>query len=572
MIGRLLAASPTLTALKPSVGHPHDVVFIDGTGREGAQIVWDAGTPGKEKVIPGAYLGAFMFSVPPDAAPGPHVVKLQNSDGRSNSMTFTVPEETGPLDVPHPPGGENEFPPPRIDAVTVISATFVSSGVNVLLYVQGANIDVGATVSLKASPSASPVPVATVSHRALRNDWFGVSSTEFEYPIYHYSSTVVSLGVRPAGQKLWFVVKNLDNKQSKEFEYKLPSDANTIDSDGDGLRDKWETLGYDANDDGAMDVVLPGLGANPYRRDLFLELDIMDNLQFPPHSGDGGAPDSTVVDGLKRMFEAAPILNYGGAPGIRLVVDATGKPCLPNPPNPDVCSFAKTEFTNIGTLTPAADAAAVAAAIASGQVSYSLLKAHNFRNDLRGSIYHYAIWGVRRPPDYDSGISDVADDFLISIDQRPDFIQSRRSQIERLAHEFGHNLGQLHGGSDNIAYKPNYLSVMSYNWDLRTGWENERREQRATCLPFYYAEKDATEMGGVPPTSVNTIVDYSEGMGKPLVKPPASTAPSVTKMCGSTVDWSVELSKVPPATIVKDFANWPALVFTGPTTEGRVKP
>jgi hypothetical protein len=219
-------------------------------------------------------------------------------------------------------------------------------------------------------------------------------------------------------------------------------------------------------------------------------------------------------------------------------------------------------------MTPAQVSAAVSNAIASGQVSYSLLKAHSFRNDLRGKIYHYAIWGIRRPPDYDAGISDTADDFLISIDKRNPFAQSRRSQIEALAHELGHDLGQLHGGSDDIARKPNYLSVMSYTWELRTGWpENERRVQRATCLPFYYAQNGATETGGVPPMPVNTIVDYSEGMGKTLEKPTTS-APSVTKMCGSTVYWST----VSPETAVRDFANWPALVFTGPDTEGRVTP
>lgn len=34
-------------------------------------------------------------------------------------------------------------------------------------------------------------------------------------------------------------------------------------------------------------------------------------------------------------------------------------------------------------------------------------------------------------------------------------------------HELGHNLGLGHGGGDPINYKPNYLSIMSYSWQLR---------------------------------------------------------------------------------------------------------
>ena len=82
--------APTLSALVPADGHPHDVIFVQGD-RDFAQIVWDAGGPG-EKVIPGGFLGAYMFSVPPGAAPGPHTVKLQNNAGRSNpvSLAFVI--------------------------------------------------------------------------------------------------------------------------------------------------------------------------------------------------------------------------------------------------------------------------------------------------------------------------------------------------------------------------------------------------------------------------------------------------------------------------------------------------
>ena len=45
------------------------------------------------------------------------------------------------------------------------------------------------------------------------------------------------------------------------------------DSDADGLLDSWETIGFDADGNGTIDVNLPAMGANPQHKDLFLELD-----------------------------------------------------------------------------------------------------------------------------------------------------------------------------------------------------------------------------------------------------------------------------------------------------------
>ncbi len=46
-----------------------------------------------------------------------------------------------------------------------------------------------------------------------------------------------------------------------------------IDSDLDGLLDHWETDGIDINGDRSADLRLSGAGADPMKRDLFLEID-----------------------------------------------------------------------------------------------------------------------------------------------------------------------------------------------------------------------------------------------------------------------------------------------------------
>ena len=552
------SSPPTLKALQPSTGQPHDVIIVDGTGRELAQIVWDADGPG-EKVIPGGYQGAFMFSVPPNAVQGmSYKVKLQNSGGRSDPVTFTVPPSMSSLDDPRPPGPPYLFPAPRIDAVTIVGATFEPSGVRTTLYVQGANLDVGVVVSIQDSKTAPPVPVATTSHRVLRNDdWFGVSHDELGYPIYHYSSAIATAGLRPNEAHIWIVATNLDGTPSEPFEYVLPKDADTIDSDGDGLRDAWETNGYDYNSDGVVDVDLKALNADPYRRDVFLELDIMDNLKFPP--------GSTVFNAVKQMFESAPILNVGEAPGIHLEIDASGKPCLESPAGGDVCSFHTIHF-DIGGQIPSQEPDPFGEP---SEVRFSMLKKLNFDDNRRGNIYHYGIWG-RHQGNGRGGFSDMGDDLVITFDEHGGTYSEPRTGIEALAHELGHDLGQLHAGTaDFPAHKPNYLSVMSYNWLFRTAEADDVRLERATCLPFYYADAAAKEDAfGSVFESVNTIVDYSEGMAKELLRPMTSVAGSPS-ICGTTIDWSTVDS---PYNMLKDFANWRALVFDGPANNGNLTP
>ena len=556
------SATPKIKVLEPASGQPHDVVFVQGDDREFAQIVWDAGSA-TEQIIPGGFLGAYMFSVPHDAMPGAHAVVLQNGSNRSMPVTFNVPMPPGPDTIPRPRGEPFEFPAPRIDAVTMVGASFEPSGVRTTLYVQGANLDVGATIWIKDALTAPLLVVPTTSHKALRNDWYGISHKELDYPIYHYSSSIAIAGVHPAGQKIWIVAKNLGGAESKPFEYVLPDNPDTVDSDGDNLPDAWETNGYDADKDGTVDVDLKALGADPYRRDLFLELDIMDDVKHRPDFNEIGNADTTVFDALQLMFKSAPIINLGDAAGINLVIDHSGKPCLLKPGGGEVCTFATTIF-DIGDEIPTQNEQDP---FTTGVVRFSRIKAHSFNNDTLDTIYHYGIW-AREQVNGLSGYSDKADDFVISLDEFPPPYHTPRSKIEILAHEFGHDLSQRHGGAASEPnLKPNYLSVMSYAWALRTGVPNALRLARATCLPFYYASPGATELFGAVPSTVNTVVDYSEGMGKLLIRPgPAAGSAS---FCGSIIDWTTMESTF---STVEDFANWPALVFEGPEKNGGIKP
>ena len=52
-----------------------------------------------------------------------------------------------------------------------------------------------------------------------------------------------------------------------------PAAAGQTDSDGDGLLDTWETTGIDFDGDSIIDLVLNG--ANPMRKDIYVEIDSM---------------------------------------------------------------------------------------------------------------------------------------------------------------------------------------------------------------------------------------------------------------------------------------------------------
>jgi hypothetical protein len=526
-------ATPTVMSLDLTSGPPHTLVMIQGTNLGLGTVVWDAGTSAATD-IPGGFLGAFMFSVPPTATPGAHNVAVRNSGGQSTIQQFTVVPAVGP------------FPKPRIDSVTLVGATFDASGhVTAGLYVQGANIDVGAEVLIGGTP------VATFAHKGLRNKWFGVAPTEFDYPITHFVSTIAATGTRAASETLSITVRNLDGQiNATPFLYQLPANAASIDSDGDGLLDSWENNGYDSNGDGVIDVNLPALGTNAFRRDILVELDVMPagtatqpGLQHPP--------DPAALAAARAMFDAAPFLNPMGPPGINLILDASGS----IPYYEEIC-------WDISPLSGCDSASMVQL----GVKKYSELKAAYFDNAHRDKIFHYAIWGAKLASG-DPGVSDGADDIVVSFDEWAPAYQTVRSQVEELTHEVGHDLGLEHGGGTDPfnAHLPNHWSVMSYTWDKRTGHADLWRVQYATCPPFYYGKAGADESAsGAPPMDAGTATDYSSGMGKMVV---ASENPSVppTKVCGKLVDWW-------HSDAGSDIADWPRVRFDGPATNGTMLP
>jgi uncharacterized repeat protein (TIGR01451 family) len=254
----------------------------------------------------------------------------------------------------------------------------------------------------------------------------------------------------------------------------------TADTDGDGLFDAWETGGVDVDLDGTVDLTLPG--ANSQRADLYLEIDC---LAAADHSH---CPRQLSIQDVVQAFANAPVANPDGTTGVQLHVDTGslyGAGIVTAVPG---AGGVTGTYGDLGGGNSIAEAGNEIIDFdgASGDPATSLydLKAANFAAG-REFVYRYTIFGhqtnARRPAnDCTSGWAEgiPGGDFMVTLgggtggtscwgnDAAGFSTGSRAQQAGTLMHEFGHTLGLGHGGGDGVNRKPNYLSLMSYAFQM----------------------------------------------------------------------------------------------------------
>jgi hypothetical protein len=202
------------------------------------------------------------------------------------------------------------------------------------------------------------------------------------------------------------------------------------DTDGDGLLDTWESNGF-TDMDGSF-VNLPAMGADPNKKDLFIEIDWMTAAD---HSH---KPKQSAIDKIVAAFAAAPT-------PIALHIDV-GQ------------GGAFTGGNSIPETSPTAF-----------KSDFLTIKNSNFSNNRR-HIFHYSLWAHAQPNTTSSGVADLpGGDYMVTLglwrhtNLADDQVGTVEEQAGTLMHELGHNLSLKHGGNDHVPnFKPNFESIMNY--------------------------------------------------------------------------------------------------------------
>ena len=98
--------------------------------------------------------------------------------------------------------------------------------------------------------------------------------------------------------------------------------AEHLDTDQDGLMDHWETTGIDLEGTGSIDLDLSLMGATPFQRDFFVQIDFAADRARPLNVGERHRPIPGVIRRLAQFYASAPASPAGVPAGIRLHVDA----------------------------------------------------------------------------------------------------------------------------------------------------------------------------------------------------------------------------------------------------------
>ena len=206
------------------------------------------------------------------------------------------------------------------------------------------------------------------------------------------------------------------------------------DTDGDGILDGDELLGtVDGLD-------LPTLGADPLRRDIFVECDWF--------AGDFNGfevshrPSDEVIDRVVDAFAIAPVENpYGADPGVQIHFD-----------------YGQGGVFNGGNQLPGNPIFILF------DFEFNILK-EQFLDENRRAYFHYAIFAHRynTSTNNSSGVGELnGNDFMVTLST----YGTPTIMANTIMHELGHNLGLRHGGFEELNWKPNYNSVMNYRYQF----------------------------------------------------------------------------------------------------------
>ena len=392
---------------------------------------------------------------------------------------------------------------------------------------------------------------------------------------------------------------------------------NCVDSDGDGLCDDWETNGVWVRTSSTSEkfIDLPSMGADPRHKDIFVQADYMETAALPAGDHSHQMTSNAAYQELLG-FDQSPVPNPDGTTGIHLHVD-----CGPT------CYMILGTKKTWGALSQAAgmleqpllDTIHSGTSVAFDWTNYDQASSV-FLASGRSLIFHHAIMAhMQNAKNSSSGLSRNgttfnlgASDIIVSFGGWSSVVGTDLQQAGTLMHELGHNLGLHHGGDLDDNYKPNYLSIMNYNFqtggvifDNGKGPGNGFFDYSRFLLPAL-DETKLDELNGLNANS--TIFTGAKNLSisqygtlrfcqgdNPLV-----TSPQLVNYVDGNVNWNCNQTKTTVGTTITfspiidkavvqqdinadggqnlnyngvvypltSFNDWPALVYTGGSVAG----
>jgi hypothetical protein len=317
------------------------------------------------------------------------------------------------------------------------------------------------------------------------------------------------------------------------------------DTDDDGLLDSWEINGIDADSDGTVDLTLRN--ADWRHKDIYVEVDFM-----PGHT-----PDISALNDVEDAFNNAPVENPDDSLGINLHVEVDYGD---NIPHQDVLygfgDFLAIRDVHFGTTAQRTD-----------PNKANILEAKKW-------AYHYCLfahaqaeWDETKPtPDWkwtsSSGRGECpGNDFFVSLGAWTGEVGSTNEQAATFMHELGHNLGLNHGGAtrDSTNYKPNYLSVMNYLFQMPYNNPSRPLDYSRYQLPDL-DEKSLNEDNGI----VGGPYYVPEWLDTVYSKPP-NNRPTLN-FVSWPIDWNGN-GTIDRVNVASNPNNFPQWKYTSPNNE-----
>jgi hypothetical protein len=345
----------------------------------------------------------------------------------------------------------------------------------------------GATVDFVRFGTSSVLPTTA-------SQWDNSSGPALPYTAQDFGKSIVRApGADTNSAKDW---------SSRDFATPAgPNDvpAGALDADNDGIPDSAEVAGGGYN---GLDLYAMGTRAG--KRDLFIEVDNMTSTD------PGLNPQREALDKVVAAFAARNIVMHfdtGNA------FTANFNPASYNLGN----STHNVPYTSSISLSPLDGLAS----------SVYALKAQNM-DFTRNLMFHYLVLGSSQNANGTAGSSGLAElpgsDFLVSFggwDLNRSNANNTNGLINFMAatimHELGHNLNLHHGGDEDTNYKPNYVSIMNYEYQLNCigGLTGASAGDR-----YYFRSqiKGIKTYGALSngPIGTTCLIDYSNGSSSTL--------------------------------------------------------